>query len=237
MPLSSVNLRQIVGSLRTNTAPAAASQAFLPHWPFVTISREAGSGAKNIGTLLAQRLNVHAPSEHPWQALDRELVERIAADHHISEELVASLEKSSHTWIADFFHGLAHTDKMPSQIAVFKRVVETVHALARAGHVILIGLGSSFMTRDIQGGLHVRLVGPFDARAANLARHENISLDEARKRVEVLDHERLAYFHRFWPQQQIRPDLFHVVFNVGYLKDEEIVAAIETLIKARRLQG
>jgi cytidylate kinase len=235
MPLSSANLRQVIGSLRTTSVPATASQSLLPHWPFVTISREAGSGAKNIGSLLAQRLNLHAPSEHPWQALDRELVERIAADHHMSADLVASLEKSSHTWVAEFFHGLAHTDKMPSQMAVFKRVVETVRALARAGHVILIGLGSSFMARDIEGGLHIRLVGPLDARAANLARHENVSVSEARKRVEILDQERLAYFHRFWPRQQIRPDLFHAVFNVGYLKDEEIVAAIETLIKARSL--
>jgi len=218
--------------VRTSHAPTA-SQAVLPHWPFVTISREAGSGAKTIGTLLAQRLNAHDNSEHPWQALDRELVERIAADHHISAELVASLEKSSHTWVTEFFKGLSHTDKTLSDLAVFKRVVETVRALARAGHVILIGLGSSFMARDIAGGIHVRLVAPPDVRAANLAKHENIPVNEARKRINLLDQDRLAFFHRFWPNQQISPTLFHAVFNVGYLQDEEIVNAIESLIKAR----
>jgi cytidylate kinase len=236
MPFSS-NLRQVFGSLRTTGVPTGVSQSALSHWPFVTISREAGSGARNIGLLLAERLNAHEKTDHPWQALDRELVERIAADHNISADLVASLEQSSHTWITEFLQGLSHTDKVPSDMAVVKRVIETVRALARAGHVILIGLGSSFMARDIEGGLHIRLVGPFEVRAANLASHENISIEEARKRVQLIDHERLAYFHRFWPGQQIAPDLFHAVFNVGYLKNEEIVAAIETLIRGRSTQG
>jgi len=229
-----MDLRQVFGSIRTAGIPNAASQGLLPIWPFVTFSREAGSSAKNIGMLLAKRLNETESNEHPWQCLNRELIERIALDHHMSAELIESLEKSSHTWISEFLSGLSRTDKTVSDMTIFKRTVETVRALARAGHVILVGLGSSFMARDLPGGFHIRLVGPLEVRVANLAKHENIPINEARKRVKLLDQDRLAFFQRFWPGQQLTPDLFHATFNVGYLKDEQIVAAIETLIRTSK---
>lgn len=236
MPLSHHDLRQVLGSLRTaSTTGGHASQAELPHWPFVTISREAGTGGMNVGRVLAARLNGRDPPEHPWQCLDRELVERIAADHHMSTDLIDSLEHSSHTWIEEFLRGLSRSDeKTPSELAVFRRCVETMRALARAGHVILVGLGGVLIARDMPGGIHVRLVAPLEWRVANLARNDNLSAGDARKRVAQLDRERQSFFDRFFPTQPLTPEMFHLTLNAGRLSDEEMADAIAGLLRDKR---
>jgi cytidylate kinase len=235
MPLSQSGLRQVIGSLRTVGAPGgAASQSLLSHWPFVTISREAGTGAVGVGTLLAERLNGTDPPEHPWQCLDRELVERIASDHHISTDLIDSLERSSHTWISEFLAGLSRSDNAPSELVVFRRCVETMRALARAGHVILVGLGGMFITRDMPGGIHVRLVAPLEWRVQHLSDHDQLPMVEARKRVELLDADRKSFFAKFWPGEPLRPECFHLTLNAGRLSDAQMVDAIVALLRTQR---
>jgi cytidylate kinase len=234
MPLSQVDLRQVIGSLRTTAAPnLSASQPALSPWAFVTISREAGSGAMGFGTQLAARLNGAEPPENPWQCLDRELVKRIAADHHISADLIDSLDRSSHTWISEFFSGLSHSDNAPSELAVFKRCVETVRALARAGHVILVGLGGALITRDMPAGVHVRLVAPLDWRVQHLAKTDHLSPADARQRVLLLDSDRAAFFRKFWPGIAVTPERFHLTLNAGMLTESQMVEAVVSVIRSR----
>jgi hypothetical protein len=169
--------------------------------------------------------------EHPWQSFDRELVERIAADHHVSTELIESLEKSSHTWISEFFGGLSHSDHNPSELSVFRRVVQTVRALARAGHVILVGLGGVLITRDMPWGVHVRIVAPVEWRVKHLARFENITEERSRERVKLLDRDRDAFIAKFWPNQTLRAELFHLTLNSAVMGEDQMVEAIVPLVR------
>jgi cytidylate kinase len=236
MPLSQFNLRQVLGSLRTVSTPGGhASQGDLPHWPFVTISREAGTGGMTVGRLLAAHLNGSDPPEHPWQCLDRELVERIAADHHMSTSLVESLEHSSHTWIEEFLGGLSRSDdKSPSELAVFRRSVETVRALARAGRVILVGLGGVLIARDMPGAIHVRLIADLEWRIANLARNDQLSPADAKKRVLQLDRERQAFIARFFPTLTLTSEMFHVTLNASTLSDAQMAEAIAGILRFKQ---
>jgi cytidylate kinase len=227
----SYDLKQMIGSLRTSGGTATQeSQSKLSQWPFITISRQAGSGGMTLGKRLAERLNRAKSNGNPWQCLDRELVERIAADHHLSTDLIESLERSSHNWITDFFNGMSLRDHNPSEMTVLRRVVETVRAMARAGHVILVGLGAVMITRDIPLGLHVRLIAPLDWRVSNLARSEGISISDARKRVKLLDHDRDAFFHRFWPDAHLSSELFHLTLNAGMMTDDQMSDCLAVLI-------
>lgn len=230
--LANGNLRQLVGSLRSASAAGAVTQAVLPTWPFVTISRQAGVGGMKVGQLLADALNQRDRPDHPWQCLDRELVERIAADHHLSTELIDSLERASHTWIAEYLGGLSIADRgTPSELAVFRRVVETMRGLARAGHVVLVGLGGAFITRDMAGGIHARIAASFNWRADRMARQEQITRIQARQHVKLRDRDREAFFNRFWPGHPLNYEMFHITFNAGRVTEEQMAASLMHLIK------
>jgi cytidylate kinase len=237
MPLGSAqfNLHQLMGSLRTagEAAPGPRSGESLPVWPFVTISRQAGSGGIKFGRLLAERLNRRHPSlEHPWHSLDRELVQRIAADHHLSTDLIDSLEKSSHSWIEEFIGGFSHTDQSPSDLAVFRRVMQTMRALARAGHVILVGLAGVLMTRDMPGGLHVRIIAPFEWRVKNLAKNDGLAEADAREKVKLLDKDRNSFVAKYWPRLTDHNEAFHVTLNASLLGEEQMADCVVPLVGA-----
>ena len=226
-----LDLKQLIGSLRTaGGSRGEGSQANLSIWPFVTISRQAGAGGRTCGKLLAELLDLREPDGHRWQCLDRELVERIAADHHLSADLINSLETSSHSWISDFLSGLSHEDKQVSELVVFRRVVETIRALARAGNVILVGLGGAYIARDMPGGLHLRIVAPFEWRVQNLARQENLTPAKARQRVQTLDQDREAFFQKFFPGKSMSHDDFHLTLNASMLTDEQMARCAAVLI-------
>jgi cytidylate kinase len=235
MPMSSahVNLPQLMGSLRTaDETPTGLVQETLPAWPFVTISRQAGSGGIKFGQLLAEHLNKRNPTTHPWHSLDRELVERIAADHHLSTDLIDSLEKSSHTWIEEFLGGLSHTDRSPSELVVFRRVAETIRALARAGHTILVGLGGAMITHGMPLGVHLRIIAPFEWRVKNLARNDQLTEAQAREKVRLLDRDREAYMAKFWPHMTDRQQAYHLTMNASMLTEEQMVSCVLPLIGA-----
>jgi cytidylate kinase len=236
MPLGSAqfNLHQLMGSLRTaeETPAGVLTKESLPVWPFVTISRQAGSGGIRFGRLLADRLNHRHPShEHPWHSLDRELVQRIASDHHLSTELIDSLEKSSHTWIEEFITGFSHTDHSPSELAVFRRVMQTTRALARAGHVILVGLAGVLMTRDMPGGLHVRIIAPFEWRVKNLAKNDGIAEADAHEKVKLLDKDRNSFVAKYWPRLKDHNEAFHLTLNASLLTEEQMADCVLPLIE------
>jgi cytidylate kinase len=240
--LAHTNLRQLIGSLRTagETPTGVLSQETLATWPFVTISRQAGAGGVTFSRHLAEHLNNRFPNppEHPWQSFDHELVERIAADHHLSTDLIESLEKSSHTWISEFFSGLSLSDQNPSEMHVFRRVVQTVRALARAGHVIMVELGGMLITRDMPWGIHVRIVAPFEFRVKNLARLEKISEKEAREAVTLRDRDRDAFLAKFWPAQHpLRPEMFHLTLNSSLMSEQEMAQAVMPLIHETATMG
>ncbi|MCL2646601.1 MAG: cytidylate kinase-like family protein [Phycisphaerales bacterium] len=242
------DLHHVVGSLRSvgrRAGRAGGGGGGARTWPFVTISRQAGAGGYTLGTLLAERLNGLEYAEArlgslnetqpppPWQCLDRELVERIARDHHLSAGLIDSLQHSSHTWIGEFFGGLSHTDNQPSELAVFRRVAETVRALAEAGHVLLVGLGSVFMTRDMPGGVHVRLVAPLEYRVRTMAKKHNLSESHARAMVENLDAGRDSFYRQYWPHTPLHAGLFHITLNAGLMREEQMVDCVLPLIRKK----
>ena len=183
-----------------------------------------GRAAASLSELTGQRVLLTVPKAAICPI--HELVEKIAHDNNLSTELVESLENSSHTWIEEFFSGLGHQDRTTSEMAVFRRVVSTVHALAQCGHIILVGLGGVLITRHRKGGIHFRLVAPLEYRVAHLARQDGISLDEARRKVPLLDQNRRAYHHRFWPDEPLVPEMFHLTLNSGLLSEEQMVECI-----------
>jgi cytidylate kinase len=201
--------------------------------PFVTISREPGSGAWTLAQEIADGLNQLQPDPaHPWTAWDGQLVEKVAQDHHLSRELVEALVQADHNWLGDFFTSLAFYEDpdFADEIRVLHGVVSTMRALANAGRVILVGRGSVFVTRKMPGGIHLRLVAPLPWRIARVVDHFGISEQEAAERIRQTTRRREAYWHRYWPTQTVTPELFTLTINASEVSHEKIVKLMQALV-------
>jgi cytidylate kinase len=206
--------------------------------PFVTISRQAGAGGRTLAEALVDRLaRLEAllpggPPEPPWTIWDRELIEKVASDLHISAPLIDRLEDRAQSWLSELFSGMSSssTADAAAEIRVYHRVAETMRSLAQGGRVILVGRAGVFITRSLPGGIHVRLVAPPERRVQNMMEREGLTRDAAQRRVAEIDRNRAAFYRRYWPRESLESDRFTVTLNTAELSERQMVECLLPLI-------
>jgi cytidylate kinase len=201
---------------------------------FVTVSRQPGAGAISFSHKLAERLNATGPAD--WSAWDRELVEKVSAEHGIAKDIIEMIPNRHRSWLEDFVLNFS-TDRNPPdvvEIRAYKRVAATIRALAAQGHAIIVGLGGTFITQHMPGAIHLRLIAPLDYRIKGTAEREKISIHEAARRVAEIDYRRSEFYRRWWPTKSLAPETFTMTLNSGELSLEELVECVVPLIQLRQ---
>ena len=201
--------------------------------PFITISRQAGAGGRTLAGALADRLNEQDPGERPWTVWDRELVEKVAHDEHIPQALVESLERGGPKRGAflEFLASLsARDDESLDEFQVYRRAAHTIRGLARAGRAILVGRGGVYATGDLPGGVHLRLVAPFQDRVAHMAQMMNLSEAAAAREVRRIDACRDAFHRRYWPDKALLPEIFTMTLNAAAIEERKMADCVLPLI-------
>jgi len=202
---------------------------------FVTISRQPGAGAVPFSHRLAERLHEDFRRGPEWSVWDHELIERVAAEEGISQRLIELIEERPHSWLTELLesfsssHGMQHA----AELHLYKRVAMTIRALAQAGHAIIVGQGSRFVTAHMTGGIHLRLVAPVDFRVKCMAENLQLTLREAADRVDELDHNRVRFFARYWPGKSLAPEMFTMTLNSAEMSMDEMVDCVVPLISGR----
>jgi cytidylate kinase len=202
--------------------------------PFVTISRQAGAGGRTLARALAERLNYVDPGDHPWAAWDRELVEKVAAEQHIPAALIESLESQGprRSVFQDFLASLsAERDAADfDEFKVYRAVARAVRALARAGRAIVVGRGGVYATRDLPGGVHLRLVAPLPDRVARMAGVLGVTEEQAGREVRKIDRQREEFHRRYGGGGALLPELFTLTLNTAALTEAQMVDCVLPLV-------
>jgi len=202
--------------------------------PFITISRQAGAGGRTLAGALAERLNRLDEAEQPWAVWDRELVEKVARDQRIPLSLVESLERTGprRSMFQEFLQSLLaeQTPAEPDEYQLYRIVATTARAIARAGRAILVGRGAVYATADLSGGVHLRLVAPFEARVKHMADKLQVSSARAAAEVRHIDQYREAFHRRFWKDKALLPEIFTLTLNTAALTEQQMVECVLPLI-------
>ena len=214
-------------------APMPVREAILskpsPPVTFVTISREGGAGGRAIGQRLVWRLNQLDPRGEPWTLWDGALVEKVSADHHIALELVESLGDTHHGWMEEFLRSLSQVGDI-DEAKVYRRVAMTIRALAHRGRAVIVGRGGMNITRQMPGGVHIRLVAALENRVAFMMRQHGMAHEAAAAHVRELDRNRQAFFRRYWPKVVLDADAFTIALNTGWIDENRAVECLLPLI-------
>jgi len=236
-------IRSISAVIRTVPIPPKASTDEppppAPVLPFITLSRQPYAGAWTLAQQLVDALNLSDPGERPWTCWDRELVEKVAADHHLSRELVESIEDEHYSWITDFLSSLSFADSSPitDEAKVYEGVATTIRTLAKAGRVVIVGRGGVFLTRRMVGGIHIRLIASAENRVAFLAQKLNMSHELAAARLRQLERNRMGFYKRYWPGESLNLDVFAATLNTGVLDTPTMIQIIQALVRQRVMAG
>src|SRR5215469_10310753 len=98
----------------------------------VTISRQAGCGAMMVAEKLAQYLQHQTPHDDvKWTVFDRQLMEKVLADHDLPKHLLRFLPEDRLSLVEDALAELFGVH--PASKMVLKQAAETIMQLAGMG--------------------------------------------------------------------------------------------------------
>jgi len=196
---------------------------------FITISRQFGCGVHPLAETLADILTSFNPKVSPWAVYDRLLIEKIAKDNDLSEELIISFSQKLRSDFEDSVLGLlkSHTP----ELKIYRSVVSTIRALAVRGEAIIVGRGSAIITSDIPGGIHIRIIASKNYRIDRARKTFNISEKEAAELISRMDEEREAFIKKYLNANVNDPQNYTAVFNSDKMTMEEITFSIAAFFK------
>jgi cytidylate kinase len=199
--------------------------------PYVTISRQSGCSGFALGLLMAEILNDRAAPGRAWTVYGKEILEQLATETNLAEEMVEKLNARDPGLVVDFLRSLS-SHEIPSGCEVRNRVTSIIRGLAVHGQAILVGQGSAGATRGIENGLNVRLVAPEDWRVQRVAQGYGISPAEARAMVRTRDQDR-DYLRRIYTMRNAHDPEFHMAFDCSQLGLAQIATNVVASMKQK----
>jgi cytidylate kinase len=200
---------------------------------FVTVGRQPGAGAISFSHRLAARLNESANAD--WSAWDRELVEKVSAEHGIAKEIIEMIPNRHHNWLDELLQNFSQSMNPPDlvEIRAYRRVAMTIRALAMAGHAIIVGQGGTFITEKMPSAIHLRLVAPLEHRIKYTAERDEVALRVAAAKIVEIDHRRAEFYRRYWPTKAVAPETFTMTLNSTELSVDELVECVFPVVRSR----
>jgi YjbE family integral membrane protein len=185
--------------------------------PILTISRQYGSGGREIGLAVAQELG--------YAYVDGDiLLNDIQKDGAKWEKWAKNLDEHSPTvW-----------EKYDWSYRGFAALLQ-MHILERAlqGGVVIKGRGGNFLLNDIAHAYRIRVEAPLETRIDRIMRRESVSRDTAQWMCEKTDRERAGFLQTLYGRRVDDPAEYDRVITVNSLSVDaevkEIIATLSTL--------
>ena len=184
----------------------------------ITISREMATGGRELGKLLAKRLD--------YRYVDKSLFQDIAEDLNVSERTLGSFEERRR------YEGY---DKSAVCEEEYKKSLKNLLlGIAREDNVVIIGRAADFFLKDMKNCYHIRLVAPMDWKIKYALENFKISPDRVQEFIEKEDEKR-KWFRRSIYGMKFDDSLwFHLTLNMGRISIEK---AVEQIMSLSNLSG
>jgi cytidylate kinase len=205
-----------------------------PPKPFITISREYGVGAFEVSGKIVDAINSLKKSEPEWAAYDKNLLDKMAEDLGLSKSLADTLTSNARNQLTELFQ--TSFSKFPTQVAIYRKLAETVRTMAYNGNVVIVGRAGNLITKDMSNGFHVRLIAPAKWKINRLVQLYGMPFKEAEQAIVIKDKERDSYIKEYLKFDNADPLNYHMILNMGHISSEEAAGIIkEALISLKMI--
>jgi len=185
--------------------------------PVVTLSRDYGSGGREIAQQLAKRLAV--------PVYDKELLDAVVERSGADPRLLAQLDEKTRgfwdTWILSLLSGENLLEENYR-----RHLVKVVLGILYTGNGgVIIGRGAHLILAQ-QDVFRVRITASPETCAERVAKKRAVSPEEARKLVELVNQNRSKFVWDVFKQRLNEPTTFDLTINTDRVAKYEEVAEI-----------
>ncbi len=199
-------------------------------YPVITISRQYGSGGRDIGLALSKKFGI------PYY--DNELITMAAKESGFAPELFKNADQSASNSLLfslSMYGTTTGTFNMPLGDQVFVIQSDIIKKVASEGPCIIIGRCADYILRDFPGCLSVFLHAPLEERIARAVNSYGADPLKAKEFVVKTDKKRSVYYAHFTGEKWGVAENYHLALDTARIG---INGTVETLAAvAEQLAG
>lgn len=193
-----------------------------------TIGRQFGSGGKEIGMKLAQRLGI--------KCYDRELLERASKESGLCQELFENHdEKPTNSFLYSLVmdsYSMGYSSSsfldIPINHKVFLAQFESIKNIAAEGPCVIVGRCADYALADLDNCVNTFIVADIETRAKRIAKIHDISISKATDMALKTDKRRASYYNYYADKKWGDVHSYHLCIDSSQVG---IDGAVDLIIK------
>lgn len=203
----------------------------------ITISRQFGSGGKEIGEKLAKKLGI------PFY--DNELIDRAAKESGFSAKAFENAEsKATNSLLYSIAMGMNSYGNQELGFAhlslddrIYLAQADVIRKVAEEGPCIIVGRCADYVLKEHKGAINVFIWAELEYRIDRAIRYENISPIKAEENVIKSDKRRANYYNYHANGKWGKADNYHLCLRSDDLGIDNVVECIaDYVLKSDRIK-
>ena len=198
-----------------------------------TIGREFGSGGKQVGEKLAERLGI--------KLYDKELLQQAAKDSGFCEEIFENHDEKPtnsflYSLVMDTYsvsgYSAAPFLDMPLNHKVFLAQFETIKKIADQESCVIVGRCADYALAENPDCINVFIHADMDFRIRNICKKLDVTDNKARDIINKTDKQRASYYNYYTSKKWGDAKSYNLSLDAGRLGIDNCV---EMILKYREL--
>lgn len=209
--------------------------------PVVTISRQAGCSAQRIAIKLSKILTGYSymsdtKTDAKWRWIDKKIFSKVV------KEMIKEMNEGDFDDTEEATEMLLEVSKAFSDETIYEisddKLINTLKGvicrLANQGRNIIVGRSAGVILKNIPNKLNIRLEAPVVWRINQIMQIKEFSKAQATEYINKMDEKRDSFIEKIIGRKAENND-FDVIFNYSMLEDDQIVDAILTILKSKKI--
>lgn len=197
----------------------------------ITISRQYGSGGREIGEKLAGKLGI------PFY--DRELITRAAKESGFSESMFENAEKKATNSllyaIAMGMNAYGNQDIGLTHLSLDDQIYlaqsNVIRKIAKEGPCVIVGRCANYILRDNRDAVHVFIWADMAYRTDRAVNIYGMPKEKAEENIMKIDKQRANYYNFHTGEKWGRVDNYHISIRSDYVGIDNAVGIIADYVR------
>ncbi len=196
----------------------------------ITLGRQYGSGGREIGKLVAQKLQI--------DYYDKEILKEAAKNSGMCEAIFENFDEKPTT---SFLYSLVMDPyslgynsaafDMPLNHKVFLAAYETIKKTADKGPCVIVGRCADYALADYKNCFNIFIDAPLEDRAIRTADRLNITVDKAKDIANKEDKQRASYYNYYTTKKWGHVKSYDICINSSLFGIEGTADVICDIVK------
>lgn len=196
----------------------------------ITIGRQFGSGGKEIGIKLAEKLGI--------KCYDKELLELAAKESGLCQEMFEMHDEKPtnsflYSMVMDTYAGIYNPQtmiEMPINQKVFLAQFDTIKKIAEKETCIIVGRCADYTLEDMENVFSVFICADLDKRIERISKKYDLKPNKAKDMIIKTDKRRANYYNYYSNKEWGRASTYNLCVDSGRIGIDKTVDLIATYV-------